>query len=112
MSYHGSASELPPATSHGYAEWGFSGVPDPVMFQRFLDAADYWFGCSDDSSARSYDPARECFMVAIGDLVDSTSVAGAGDGEDPQNPGMSAPRNPWPSAPSTSLAGAPTSMRS
>jgi hypothetical protein len=23
-SYHGSASELPPATSHGYAEWDFS----------------------------------------------------------------------------------------
>jgi hypothetical protein len=22
-SYHGSASELPPATSHGYAEWAF-----------------------------------------------------------------------------------------
>jgi hypothetical protein len=31
-SYHGSASELPPATSHGYAKWDFSGVPDPVMF--------------------------------------------------------------------------------
>jgi hypothetical protein len=33
-SYHNSASELPPppATSHGYAEWDFSGVPDPVMF--------------------------------------------------------------------------------
>jgi hypothetical protein len=40
-SYHGSASELPPTTSHGYAEWDFSGVPDLVMFQRFLDAADY-----------------------------------------------------------------------
>jgi hypothetical protein len=40
-SYHGSTSELPPATSHGYAEWDFSGVPDPVMFPRFLDAADY-----------------------------------------------------------------------
>jgi hypothetical protein len=23
-SYHGSTSELPPATSHGYAEWDFS----------------------------------------------------------------------------------------
>jgi hypothetical protein len=57
-SYHGSASELPPATSHGYAEWDFSGVPDPVMFQRFLDAADYWFDYSDTSSAGSYDPAR------------------------------------------------------
>jgi hypothetical protein len=40
-SYHGSASELPPATSHGYTEWDFSDVPDPVMFQRFLGAADY-----------------------------------------------------------------------
>jgi hypothetical protein len=40
-SYHGSASELPPATSHRYVEWDFLGVPDPVMFQRFLDTADY-----------------------------------------------------------------------
>jgi hypothetical protein len=66
-SYHGSASELPPATSHGYAEWDFSGVPDPVMFQRFLDAADYWFGYSDDSSTGSYDLARECFVVVVDD---------------------------------------------
>jgi hypothetical protein len=36
----GSIDELPPATSHGYAKWDFSGVPDPVMFRRFLDAAD------------------------------------------------------------------------
>jgi hypothetical protein len=62
-SSHDSASELPPATSHGYAEWDFSGVPDPVMFRRFLDAMDYWFGYSDDSSAGSYDPVRECFIV-------------------------------------------------
>jgi hypothetical protein len=103
-SYHGSASELPPATSHGYAEWDFSGVPDPVMFQRFLDAADYWFGCSDDSSAGRCDPAHECFMVAIGDLVDGTSVAGVGDREAPQNPGTGIPRNPGPSAPPTSPA--------
>jgi hypothetical protein len=86
------------------AEWDFSSVPDLVMFQRFLDVVDYWFGCSDDSSTGSYDPARECFMVAIGDLVDGTGAAGAGDGEDPQNPGTSAPRNPGPSAPPTSLA--------
>jgi hypothetical protein len=33
------------------------------MFQRFLDAADYWFGYSDNSSAGSYDPARECFVM-------------------------------------------------
>jgi hypothetical protein len=103
-SYHGSASELPPATSHRYTEWDFSGVPNPVMLQRFLDVADYWFGCFDDSSAGSYDPARECFMVAIGDLVDGTSVAGPGDGEAPQNPGTSVPRNPGPSAPPTSPA--------
>jgi hypothetical protein len=37
----GSAGELPPATSHGYAEWDFSGAPDPVMFRWFLDATDY-----------------------------------------------------------------------
>jgi hypothetical protein len=40
-SSHGPASELPPATSHGYAKWDFSGVPDPVMFRWFLDAANY-----------------------------------------------------------------------
>jgi hypothetical protein len=53
----GSVDALPPAISHGYAEWDFSGVPDPVMFRRFLDAAYYWFGYSNDSSAGSYDPA-------------------------------------------------------
>jgi hypothetical protein len=98
-SYHGSASELPPATSHGYAEWDFSGVPDPVMFQRFLDGTDYWFGCSDTSSAGSYDPAREGFMVAIGDVVDGSSSAGVSDGEPPRDPGARVPRNPGPSAP-------------
>jgi hypothetical protein len=75
-----------------------------MMFQRFLDTADFWFGCSDDSSTGSYDLVRECFMVAIGDLVDNMSVAGAGDGEAPQNPGTSIPRNPGPSAPPTSPA--------
>jgi hypothetical protein len=108
-SYHCSASELHPATSHGYAEWDFSGVPDPVMFQRFLDAADYWFGYSDSSSAGSYDPARECFMVAIGDVVDGASLAGAGDGEPHQDPGASAPRNPGPSAPPPCRRKAPIS---
>jgi hypothetical protein len=49
----GSVDALPPTTSHGYAEWDFSGVPDPVMFRWFLDATDYWFGCSDNSSAGS-----------------------------------------------------------
>jgi hypothetical protein len=40
-SSQGSADKLPPATSHKYVEWYFSGVPDPLMFQRFLDATDY-----------------------------------------------------------------------
>jgi hypothetical protein len=100
-SYHGSASELPPTTSHGYAEWDFSGVPDPVMFQWFLNAADYWFGCSDDSSAGSYDLARECFVVVVDDQADDTNVAEAGDGKVPQNPRTGVPRNLGPSAPST-----------
>jgi hypothetical protein len=82
-SYHGSASELPPATSHGYAEWDFSGVPDPVTFQRFLKAADYWFGYSDNSISQSYDPARECFVVLANDQANAGNAAEAGDGEVP-----------------------------
>jgi hypothetical protein len=86
-SSHGSASELPPATSHGYTEWDFSGVPDPVMFRRFLDATDYWFGYSDNSSTGSYDPARECFVVLANDQANVANVAEAGDGEVPPGPG-------------------------
>jgi hypothetical protein len=86
-SYHGSASELPPATSHGYAEWDFSGVPDPVMFQRFLDAADYWFGYSDTSSAGSHGPEYECFMGSIGDVVGGANATRAGEEEDPRTRG-------------------------
>jgi hypothetical protein len=63
----GSLDVLPPANLHEYAEWDSSGVPDPVMFRRFLDAKDYWFGCSDDSSTESYDPARECCVVIAND---------------------------------------------
>jgi hypothetical protein len=76
-SYHSSASELPPATSHGYAEWDFSGVPDLVMFRRFLHAADYCFGYSDDSSTGSYDPARECFVVVADDQANSANAGPA-----------------------------------
>jgi hypothetical protein len=103
-SYHGSASALLPATSHGYAEWDFSSVPDPVMFQRFLNAADYWFGYSDDSSVGSYDPACECFMVVVDDQADGTNAAGAADGEAPRNPGDGVPQNSGSSAPLTSPA--------
>jgi hypothetical protein len=82
-SSHGSASELPPAASHGYAEWDFSGVPDPVMFRRFLDTTDYWFGYSDNSSAGSYDPAWECFIVLANDQANATNAAEASDEEVP-----------------------------
>jgi hypothetical protein len=84
----GSLDALPPANLHGYAEWDFSGVPDPVMFRRFLDATDYWFGCSDDSSTGSYDPARECCVVITNDPANATGAAGAGDGEVMPAPGI------------------------
>jgi hypothetical protein len=80
-SNHGSTSKLPPATSHGYAEWDFSGVTGPVMFRGFLDVADYWFGCSDDSSVGSYDPTHKCFLVAINDHADGAD--GSSDGDAP-----------------------------
>jgi hypothetical protein len=95
----GSVDALSPATSHGYAEWDFSGVLDPVMFSRFLDAADYWFGCSDDSSAGSYDPARECCVVIANDPAD---VPGAGDGEIPPALGTASRLAAGPSAPPSS----------
>jgi hypothetical protein len=110
-SYHGSTSELPPTTSHGYAAWDFSGVPDLVMFRRFLDVADYWFGYSDDSSAGSYDPARECFVAVVNDQANSAN-AGAGEGEAPQGPGTGLLQGVGPSAPPPHQWGAPTSTRS
>jgi hypothetical protein len=62
-------------------------MPDPVMFQRFLDVADYWFGYSDTSSAESYDPACERFMVGLDDVADGTNTTRDGDGEDPRTQG-------------------------
>jgi hypothetical protein len=76
----GSLDALPPANLHGYAEWDFSGVPDLVMFTRFLDATDYWFGCSDDSSTRSYDPARECCVVIANDPANATGAVAPATG--------------------------------
>jgi hypothetical protein len=107
-SYHGSTSELPPATSHGYAEWDFSSVPDPVMFQRF--PADYWFSYSNDSSAGIFDPACECFVVVVDDQANGTNVAGAGDREAPENLGTGVPQDRGPSAPPPHRRGALTSM--
>jgi hypothetical protein len=83
-SYHGSDSELPPATLHGYAEWDFSDVPDPGMFRRFLDAMDYWFVYSDASSIEDYGPARERSTFGVGDLIDGVYAMGPDDGEDPR----------------------------
>jgi hypothetical protein len=111
-SYHGSTSEQPPAISHGYAEWDFSGVPDPVMLQRFLDAADYWFGYSDNSSAGSYDPARECFVAIANDQANTVNATTAGDGEVPLNPGTGPLQGSGPGAPPPHHRGAPTSTRS
>jgi hypothetical protein len=54
------------------------------MFRRYLDATDYWFGYSDDSSAGSYDPAQECCIVITNDQANATNVAEAGEGEPPQ----------------------------
>jgi hypothetical protein len=101
-SSHDSASELPPATLHGYAEWVFSGVPDPVMFRRFLDATDYWFGYSDNSSAGSYDRARECFVVLTNDQANAANVAEAGDGEVPPGLGTGPHQGARSSAPPSS----------
>jgi hypothetical protein len=95
----GSLDALPPVTLHGYAEWDFSGVPDPVMFRRFIDAINYWFGYSDDSSAGSYDPARECYVVIANDPANATGAAGAGDGEVPPALGTASRLAAGPSAP-------------
>jgi hypothetical protein len=100
----GSVDALPHATSHGYAEWDFSGVSDPVMFRRFLDATDYWFGYSDNSSVGSYDPAWECCVVIANDPANAVDAASAGDGEVPPALGTrshlaAGPSAPPPSAP-------------
>jgi hypothetical protein len=95
----GSLDALPPASRHGYAEWDFSGVPDLVMFRRFLDATDYWFGCSDDSSTGSYDPARECYAVITNDPANAAGAVGVGDGEVTPAPGIATRLAAGPSAP-------------
>jgi hypothetical protein len=69
------------------------------MFRRFLDAADYWFGCSDDSSTGSYDPARECYAVITNDPANAAGAVGAGDGEVTPAPGIAARLAAGPSAP-------------
>jgi hypothetical protein len=82
------------------------------MFQRFLDAADYWFGYSDNFSVGSYDTARECFIVMANDRANVANAAEAGDGEVPLNPGIGPLQGPGPSAPPPHRRGVPTSTRS
>jgi hypothetical protein len=72
------------------------------MFRRFLDTADYWFGYSDDSSAGSYDPARECCVVIANDPANAADVAGAGDGEVPPTLGTASRLAAGPSTPPSS----------
>jgi hypothetical protein len=69
------------------------------MFRRFLDATDYWFGCSDDSSTGSYDPARECCVVVANDQANVVGAMGAGDGEITPAPGIATRLAAGPSAP-------------
>jgi hypothetical protein len=69
------------------------------MFRRFLDATDYWFGYSDDSSAGSYDPARECYVVIANDPANATGATGADDGELPPALGTGSRLAAGPSAP-------------
>jgi hypothetical protein len=74
------------------------------MFRRFLDVTDYWFGYSDDSSAGSYDRARECFVVVANDQANNAN-AGAGDGEALRHPETGLLQGAGPSAPPVSPVG-------
>jgi hypothetical protein len=69
------------------------------MFRRFLDATDYWFCCSDDSSTGSYDPARESCVVIANDPANATGAASAGDGEATPAPGIAPHLAAGPSTP-------------
>jgi hypothetical protein len=60
-----------------------------VTVRRFLDAANYWFGCFADSSSGSYDPLLECFVVVVDEHADSAN--GASDGNAPQAPESNPP---------------------
>jgi hypothetical protein len=69
------------------------------MFQWFLDAADYWFGYSDNSSVGSYDPAHECFVVIANNQENTANAAEAGNGEVPPNLGTGPHQGAGPSTP-------------
>jgi hypothetical protein len=69
------------------------------MFRWFLDATDYWFGYSDDSSTGSYDPTRECCVVITNDQENVANTTEAGDGEVPTGLGTGPRMAAGPSAP-------------
>jgi hypothetical protein len=76
------------------------------MFWRFLDATDYWFGYSDNSSAGSYNPVRECFVVLANDQANAANAVEAGDGEVPPGPETGPRQGAGPSAPPSPPRGA------
>jgi hypothetical protein len=69
------------------------------MFRRFLDATDYWFGYSNDSSAGIYDPARECCVMITNDQENAANAVEADDGEVPTGPGAGPRMAAGPNAP-------------
>jgi hypothetical protein len=89
-SYHGSDSKLPPPPPRdlawvrgmGFLQCARSGdVPTVPRCRGLLVQASY------TSSTEGYDPARECFTISIGNVVDGANAVGAGDGEDPRTRG-------------------------
>jgi hypothetical protein len=72
------------------------------MFWWFLDTTNYWFSYFDDSSAGSYDPARECCVMITNDQENAANAAEAGDGEVPPGPGTGQRQGAGPSAPPSS----------
>jgi hypothetical protein len=76
------------------------------MFWRFLNATDYWFGYSDNSSAGSYNPVRECFVVLANDQANAANAVEAGDGEVPPGPETGPRQGAGPSAPPSPPRGA------
>ena len=58
----------------------YTGVRDPNTFRSFQLAMAYCLTCSEDSSDRDYDPARECFMVQLADGQEDNAPGDDGDG--------------------------------
>jgi hypothetical protein len=82
------------------------------MFRRFLDATDYWFGYSDDSSAGSYDPAQECCIVITNDQANAVNATEAGNREVPPARELDRARVRGQALLPPHRRGGPTSMRS